>query len=132
MKRKKNNLPLEPHNIWSGGTIVLIVLAVLIVIVMIIAWAMPEASNLPREFRQQTQTAEAGVVVTNSTESATPADPVVLTRDDVGYGDGIIVFSSGLILLLLLVVFREQIIHRRRARMEGASKDDASQPTDQD
>ncbi len=132
MKRKNINDPLEPHNIWSGGTITLIVLAVLIVIVMIIAWAMPEASNLPRELRQQTQTAEAGVVVTDSIEPATPADQVILTRDDVGYGDGIIVFSSGMILLLLLIVIREQLIYRRRVKKGTISQDEHSESTGQE
>lgn len=132
MKRKNNNNPLELHNIWPGGTIALIILTVVIVIVMIVAWAMPEASNLPREFRNQTQTAEAGIVVTDSLEPATTGEPVSLTREDVGYGDGIIVFTSGVLLLLLLIVLREQIIHRRGVKKVAESKSETSELTEQE
>lgn len=108
MKNKRKLSELELHNIWSAGTIGLIALAVVIVIVMFIAWAMPESADTNATPTLLTPTSAPFVL-----GSGTPTPEILTMRENVGYGDGIIVFSSVLILLLLILILREQIIHRK-------------------
>jgi len=132
---KRNKKPDEPqeHNIWPGGTFALVVTAVIVVLIMIIAWAMPEASNAIRNQRALIATPVPLQLEPETGESVEPEDENIPTAESVGYGDGIIVFSAGLIVLVLALILRELMKHRKQMRaaegvepatMEAKDKDE--------
>lgn len=126
---KRNKLPDEPqlHNIWTGGPLLLVALAVVVVIIMFIAWALPEGSNPLFDLRQTTGTAP----VSTPLPAIMPGEETQLVEpiaESVGYGDGIIVFSAGLIVLVLIVVLREVLYFRKKESMQvGTKTEDAEE-----
>jgi len=115
---KRNKKPDEPqdHNIWPGGTFALVISAVIVVLIMIIAWALPEASNAIRDQRALTVTPVPVLEETEVVSATGIGFDNPSTREIVGYGDGIIVASAGLILLVLALVLRELLKHRKQMR----------------
>ena len=116
---KRNKKPDEPqeHNIWPGGTFALVITAVIVVLIMITAWALPESSNAIRARRALTATPlPTALPVTGTGEFLELEGETLSTAESVGYGDGIIVFSAGLIVLVLGLVMRELLLHRKQIR----------------
>lgn len=122
MKRLKNTYETQEHNIWPGGTFALVITAVIVVLIMIIAWAMPEASNAIRNRRALTATPVPTQLESETGESGGGESEIILTPESVGYGDGIIVASAGLIVLVLALVLRELLIHRKRIKAVAAAE----------
>lgn len=133
MKRNKKLDEPQDHNIWPGGTFALVISAVIVVLIMIIAWALPEASNAIRDQRALTVTPVPVLEETEVISATGIGFDNPSTREIVGYGDGIIVASAGLILLVLALVLRELLKHRKQMRaaevvepatMEAKDKDE--------
>jgi len=114
MKRNKKLDEPQDHNIWPGGTFALVITAVIVVLIMIIAWALPEASNAIKNLSVLTATPIPALVDTEVDPATGNGIDNPSTREIVGYGDGIIVASAGLILLVLALVLRELMKHRKQ------------------
>ena len=132
MKRLKKPDEPQAHNIWPGGTFALVVTAVIVVLIMIIAWAMPEASNAIRNRRALTATPVPMQLEPETGESAVPEGESMPTAESVGYGDGIIVFSAGLIVLVLALVLRELLLYRKQVRAFKAAEPAVMEAKDND
>ncbi|MCJ7695257.1 MAG: hypothetical protein MUO40_07490 [Anaerolineaceae bacterium] len=128
MKRKKAEPSPQPHNIWQGALLILIVLAIVVIALMFIAWAMPSATNtiLGRRAIETPVdiTAESAAALTPTSET----ESIVLTnQEDVGYGDGIIIASGVLLLILLVATFREIVLYRK---LNPTNPDEYSDPSE--
>lgn len=115
---RRNKKPDEPqeHNIWPGGTFALVITAVIVLVIMILAWALPESSNAFRNQGALTVTPVPAQIEQGTGEPLEPEGEILSTAESVGYGDGIIVFSAGLIVLVLGLVLRELLLHRKQVR----------------
>jgi hypothetical protein len=131
---KRNNKPDEPqeHNIWPGGTFALVITAVIVLLIMIIAWALPEASDAARNRSALTATPVPVQIEQGSGEPVEPEDEIISTAESVGYGDGIIIFSAGLIVLVLALVLRELLVYRKHVRALAAAEPVKSEEKDKD
>lgn len=127
MKQRKTTQAPQPHNIWPGAILILIVLAVVVIALMFIAWAMPSATNTILG-RRLTSTPVAVIGDGTTTLSPTVAtEPVNLAEPaEVGYGDGIIIASGVLLLILLAATFREIVIYNRLTRTISEHDDEPS------
>jgi len=132
MKRNKKLDEPQDHNIWPGGTFALVITAVIVVLIMIIAWALPEASNAIRDQRALTATPVPAQLEPETGESVKPEGENIPTAENVGYGDGIIVASAGLIVLVLALVLRELMKHRKQMRTAEVVEPAATEAKDKD
>lgn len=123
MNQNKVNQSPQPHNIWQGAVLILIVLTIVVIALMFIAWAMPSATNTILG-RRSTITTIA--VTEGSSETLSPtseADALVLTEpEDVGYGDGIIIASGVLLLILLAATFREIALYNKSNKNQAGEE----------
>jgi hypothetical protein len=131
---KRNKKPVEPqeHNIWPGGTFALVITAVIVLLIMIIAWALPEASDAVRNRGASTATPVPVQIEQGTGDPVEPEDESITTAESVGYGDGIIVFSAGLIVLVLALVLRELVLYRKHVRVLAAAEPVKSEEKDKD
>lgn len=110
----------------------LVITAVIVLLIMIIAWALPESSNAIRMRRALTATPVPAQIEQGTGEPLETDDEILTTAESVGYGDGIIVFSAGLIVLVLGLVLRELLLHRKQVRALKAREPKVGEEKDKD
>lgn len=112
--KPSQDLPPIPHNIWPGAHLVLIILAFIVLVLMFLAWAMPAATPRVAEGTGTATLTDMEVTGTPQREIATPESNGALTSEEVGYADGIIILSAGLMLIVLFATLREVIWYRKK------------------
>lgn len=118
--KSKSNNGINTDKMWQGGPYVLIVLAVIVLLLMFVAWAMPPSTPRPPSTPLPgTQILPTQPPVTQPGQSTPVFEP---TAENVGYANGIIIFSAILSLVLLIATLREILFYRKKDKSQTPSQ----------